>query len=212
MATSTSASASRVSDASSAPGAALGRAGQPEGAAREGEAAEPRERAPVARRGEREERVLRRRTGRGIGWSDLWAAQDAISSPLTAAAAVSPRATTGLGAPTRSRYRSSYARGRAFPVEARRHRGRLHAAPTVVVVVGDARPSQRRGQCGRLRGREQEARAAVVDRVDQPAGGARHRQGAVAHGDQLREAAGLEAGGHDQYVGARVDAARQASS
>ena len=79
-----------------------------------------------------------------------------------------------------------------------------------MVVVGDARPRQRCGQRGGLGGHEQEARAAVADRVDEPAGRPCHRQGAVAHGDQLREAARLEAGGNDQRIGAGVDAARQA--
>ena len=47
------------------------------------------------------------------------------------------------------------------------------------------------------------------DGVLEAAGLAHHGQGAVAHGDDLREAAGLELGRHEEHVGAGVHALRE---
>lgn len=45
----------------------------------------------------------------------------------------------------------------------------------------------------------------IEDGIGQTAGGAHHRHGAVFHGDDLGQAAGLEGTGDEQHVGAGVD-------
>src|SRR4030042_230064 len=105
--------------------------------------------------------------------------------------------------------------GGAAPGEVKLHASRLKAMPLVRALEG--------GQ-GAAQGGQQRpwgvfveyetvtltvGAGVVADGVGQAAGVAHHGDGAVAQGDELAQAAGLEARGHEEQVAAAVDELRQ---
>ena len=91
------------------------------------------------------------------------------------------------------------------PAEVAPHPGALNLAPARRLAPRRDRAPHRRGQRRALGALEQETGLAVGDRVDQPAGGVRHRRRAVALAVHLVQPAGLEARRHQEEIGARLD-------
>ena len=91
----------------------------------------------------------------------------------------------------------------------------LQFAPAVLVAEGLPGPHDRGIEIEGVVAVEAEARAAVVGgvmgrhRVHQAADPTHHRNRAVAHGQQLADAAGLKAARHQEGIAAGIDQARQ---